>query len=559
MSRKVLVMLLALMVVLSTAVFAKPADKNEPIINYDVDGDKIFENLHREMKVGQKNDKYKVIVIFNEDVKVPGLMKKLGNFDVKFEYKYLDAFAGELSKGQINALSKMPFVKQVQLDAEVHAYMDTARDWFGVTEAVTDFGVDGDRDGNLTSYSPQDVVAAVIDTGIDASHVDLDNGKVIAWHDFVNGNANPYDDHGHGTHCAGTIAGTGEGNSAYKGNAPGAALIGLKVLSSSGSGSTSDIDAAVQWCIDNKDTYGIDIISMSLGSAGSGDGTDSTSLLLEDAYQAGIVPIVAAGNEGPADYTVGSPGAAPYAITVGAHADPGEEGFFQAYFSSRGPTADERIKPDISAPGWNITSVEANTTNGYVGMSGTSMATPFTAGVAALMLDINPNLTPGQVKNIIMDTALDWGPSGDDIDYGAGLLQAYEAISTAGGNPGSGPALPAHYYDTETLGGTGNEDIWTVEVTDTSKPIAVTMIMPGWYESGSWFWKETHPDFDLYLIAPNGTELDAAETTRRQEEVHYMPTTTGTYKIKVYSYADSGDYFFDVSVGGNAPVLTQDQ
>ena len=98
--------------------------------------------------------------------------------------------------------------------------------------------------------------------GIDAGHIDLDGGKVIAWKDWVNNRTAPYDDHGHGTHVAGIVAGTGEGNTAMRGVAPGAALVGLKVLNSAGSGSLSDVAAAVDWAVTNRDTYNIKVISM---------------------------------------------------------------------------------------------------------------------------------------------------------------------------------------------------------------------------------------------------------------------------------------------------------
>lgn len=153
------------------------------------------------------------------------------------------------------------------------------------------------------------------DSGIDARHTDL-SGKVIAWKDWVNGRADPYDDNGHGTHVAGIAAGAGVANPAYKGVAPGAALIGLKVLSGAGSGSLSDVTAAVEWVISNRDRYKIRVISMSLGTSGSSDGTDSVSLAVNHAVEAGIVAVVAAGNSGPAPYTTGSPAAAGKAITV---------------------------------------------------------------------------------------------------------------------------------------------------------------------------------------------------------------------------------------------------
>ncbi|WP_157057858.1 S8 family serine peptidase, partial [Calditerricola satsumensis] len=211
------------------------------------------------------------------------------------------------------------------------------------------------------------------------------------------------------------------------------------------------------------------------------------------------------GNSGPARYTVGSPGAAEKALTVGAMGDPGELGYFLADFSSRGYTADGRIKPDIAAPGYNITAPKANTSSGYVTYSGTSMATPF--------------------------------------DYGYGNLNGYEAVKKAGGFSGTGPAQPAHLYGSGSLGGTGAYDQFAVDVTDASKPLAITLIMPNWSSS-------TNPDFDLYLYNSSGTLVARSEGTKRQETIRYQPSVTGTYTIRVSSYTGSGSYFFDVSVGG---------
>lgn len=515
--------------------------------NFDADRDGVFDNLQAQLASAQAEEEFDIIVQFKDDFpgldhkKLPHDLKKtLGDFHIKHIYDNVKAFAGKMKKVQIEDLKNLPFVKQIEPDLEVKAFMSTASNYYGATKARTDFGVTGNMDGSETTYSKNDVVVAVIDTGIYTGHVDLDGGKVIAWKDYVNGRTSPYDDNGHGTHVSGIIAGTGEGNSAYRGVAPGAALIGLKVLNASGSGSTSNIIAAVDWCITNRTTYNIRVINMSLGSSGSSDGTDTLSQTVNKAYDNGIVPVVAAGNSGPARYTIGSPGAAANAITVGSMADPGEKGFFISSFSSRGPTADGRIKPDLVAPGHNITSCGRTSSTSYVTYSGTSMATPFTAGIVALMIDANPSITPSSVKSILKNTTIDWGPSGADIDFGSGRLQGYEAVKSAGGFSGTGPTVPLHYYASGSLSGTGTYNDHSLNVTSTTFPIAVTLIMPNWSSS-------TNPDFDLYLYNPSGTLVAKSEGSTRQETITYTPTATGTYKIRVKSYTGSGSYFIDIS------------
>ncbi len=537
----------------------------------DKDKNKIFDDLE-ELLQGKPNEKeFDSIVIFEESLSgalFDNIRGKIGDFSIKYQYQSISGIAVTLNKGQIIALSKIPLVKQIEHDAEVVLFLNKANYWFGTEKARTDFALDGNTDGS-SNYSKDDIVVAVLDTGIDPGHLDLDGGKIIGWKDFATGEPNPYDQvqgcAGHGTHVSSIVAGEGEGNSLYKGVAPGAALVGVKVLKKRGQdcvGTMSDVDAGIQWVIDNKDTYGINVINMSIGAPGSSDGTDSTSQLVNQAVDAGIVTVVSAGNEGPRKYTIGSPAAAAKAITVGAMADvqPGTAGgfscgdapgygFYQICFSSRGPTADERIKPDISAPGVFITAAKADTTNDYIEYSGTSMASPFVAGLAGLMLQANPSLTPSQVKTKIMDTALDWGPSGDDIDYGTGRLNGYEAIKSAGGYSGTNIATPEHQYLTGNLTETGNENLYDINVTDISYPIAVTLVMPDWQSS-------SNPDFDLYLYDTDGTtELDRSISTTRQETVGYQPSATGTYKLKVYSYTGNGDYFFDQSAGTATPPV----
>ncbi|WP_028988346.1 S8 family serine peptidase [Thermicanus aegyptius] len=501
----------------------------------DQNRNKLSDSLDAKLQVSGEEESLPVIVLFKDDSSsLENWEKNLAKDKIRQKYTHIPGFAANLTKKEIESLQNAPEVVRIDYDETVYALLGSANDSFGISKARTDFGVDGNRDG-LSTYSKDDIVIAVIDTGIDTNHVDLNGGKVIGWKDFVSGKTSPYDDNGHGTHVASIAAGEGEANSSYKGVAPGAALVGLKVLDRNGSGTMSNVTAAIDWAISNKAAYGIEVLNLSLGTSGSSDGTDTTSLAVNRAVDAGLTVVVAAGNSGPSQYTVGSPGAAEKAITVAAMGDLGENGFYLAGFSSRGYTADGRVKPDIAAPGVNITAAKAGTTNGYVTYSGTSMATPFTAGTVALMLDANPSLTPVSIKNLLGSTAIDWGPSGKDIDYGFGRLDGYQAIAQAGGWSGTGPAVPNHLYQSGSLASSGKSITYAMNVTSTSFPIAVTLILGG------------SQDFDLYLYDPSGALVGRSEGTTRQETIAFTPSKTGNYTIEVYSYSGSGTFFFDAS------------
>jgi hypothetical protein len=238
-------------------------------------------------------------------------------------------------------------------------------------------------------------------------------------------------------------------------------------------------------------------------------------------------------------------------------ADLGLGGFYEYFASSRGKTADGRIKPDISAPAMEITSAEAGVPNGYVNFTGTSMATPFVAGVAALMLDANPALTPQQVKDKITGTAIDWGRGGDnltagstgqDIDYGFGRLDAYAALQSAGAPLNSPPLLPAHELREGSLSGDGDQDNYVVNVPDTMFPIGATLIMPS--ISGA---RSSTVEFELYLFGPSGSEVASSTFhypfENRQQELGFFPTVAGDYTLRVRSFDGSGPYILDFSVG----------
>jgi serine protease AprX len=211
--------------------------------------------------VGEK-ELVPVLIMANNMRDMQELDRMAPTMQIKYRYSVVPAVAASVTRSQVEELSRQYWVRHIEHDGEVRTMMDGASRWFGATKARLDYGVTGNLDGSA-GFSRDDVVIAIIDTGIDPTHVDLDEGKVIAWRDWVNNRTTAYDDNGHGTHVAGIAAGTGEGNPAYKGVAPGAALVGLKVLDRFGSGSLSNVTAAIDWAVENRATYNIRIISMS--------------------------------------------------------------------------------------------------------------------------------------------------------------------------------------------------------------------------------------------------------------------------------------------------------
>jgi serine protease AprX len=471
----------------------------------------------------------------------------------------VNAFAAAVTKRQLAGLTALAEVAHVELDSVVTGLNDTAQSSFGVTKAKLDIpNIDGDGDGVPGVYSAGDLVAAVIDSGIDAGHRDLDEGKVLAFVNCLSGAcvpASPFDDNGHGTHVAATIAGDGDGRDdhRYRGVAPGAALVGVKVLRSDNKGLMSDVINGIAWVVEHRVVYGIEAINLSLGSAGCWDGTEAAAQAVNGARAAGLVVVVAAGNDGPNECTVTSPGSAADALTVGAMSDMGvvpgvdrsaRPGFLPAWFSSRGPTADGRIKPDILAPGVRVTSAQANSVDGYADGFGTSMAAPFASGVAVLMLDANPALTPDQVKETIMSTAVPWGngvagPIGPNADYGAGRLDAYAALARAGASLTAPPAMPAHLDRAAALAGPGASIDFPLRVVGTEFPLTATLLSSGW--------QGADPTFTLSLRDPSGSEVASSAFSTRQEEVSIQPATVGLYMLRVSSVTGGGSFVLDVS------------
>lgn len=445
---------------------------------------------------------------------------------VKIKVKDLLLVAGMIDPGFFGN-SRLSGVRFIQEDYKVQAADSTSVAQIQA-DAVWNLGYDGTG-----------IVVAVIDTGIDANHPDL-QGKVIAWYDAVNGKTTPYDDNGHGTHVAGIVAGTGAAsNGQYIGVAPGAKLVGVKVLAADGSGSISDIIAGVDWVVQNKDAYGIKVINLSLGSSQSSDGTDSLSQAVNAAWDAGLVVCVAAGNSGPNTYTVGSPAAASKVITVGAV----DSTDTIASFSSRGPTADGRLKPEVVAPGVDIIAPRAaGTSMGtpidtyYTKASGTSMATPHVAGVAALLLQAHPDWTNSKIKTALIETAEIVAPAEiADIAYGAGRVNVYKAIN----------------YDNYA------KLVFTGSVADKGSVSHTFDISGATFVTATLYWDNSASDIDLYLYDPNGNQVDYSYTSYYGfEKVGYYNPTAGTWTVKVVSYSGAANYQVDVVSDGTLSQST---
>ena len=256
------------------------------------------------------------------------------------------------------------------------------------------------------------VGVAVLDTGI-YPHRDF-GGRILAFADMVGRRESPYDDSGHGTHICGIIGGSGlVSGERYRGMAPGCGLAAVKVLDKRGNGYASDLLAGIAWVLEKKDALGLRILNISVGSFGK-RGLGENSILVrgvDEAWDAGLVVVVAAGNNGPGRMSITTPGISRKVITVGSSDDDQEVlvgGNRMVDYSGRGPTAACICKPDLVAPGSRVVSC-AGKADKYTIKSGTSMSTPVVSGAVALLLEKYPGLTNRDVKLKLMESSRDIG------------------------------------------------------------------------------------------------------------------------------------------------------
>lgn len=276
-------------------------------------------------------------------------------------------------------------------------------------------------------YTGAGVTVALLDTGI-ALHPDI-AGNLAAFRNFLGDSARPYDDSGHGTHVAGCLCGNGGcSHGLYCGVAPGCRIVACKVLDENGDGAVDDMIAAIRFVLDTKKLYRTKILNISVG-VGKIEEKQAQEILLswlEEAWDAGLFVVVAAGNKGPGAGTISPLGLSPHVIAVGCHDgknSPDKKNSCENY-SGRGPYGGRVKKPDIVSPGTGVISCNAwfrrnrfgAVQNPYTVKNGTSMAVPAVSGAAALLWQKYPSLTNEQLRERLLfhaqDLGEDWGKQG---------------------------------------------------------------------------------------------------------------------------------------------------
>lgn len=362
-------------------------------------------------------------------------------FVVVNAYHNFPLLAVRAAPSRLLELRQMPGVVLVEQDATMRPLLKDSVPLIGAPQVWAQYGATG-----------KGITIAVLDDGAFEQHPDL-QPRLEAHFDASQPDsptsggplqviAPAANSEGHGTHVAGIVVGSGaQSGGTYRGVAPDAKFANVKVFDSASSTSSSIVLRGLDWVLDNAKAHNIRIASMSLGGTPS-DGRDAICNAVNIAVDKGLVVVAAAGNAGPNPKTITAPGAAAKAITVGA-VDKSKK---VAPYSSRGPTPGTlQPKPDIVAPGSDITStlpptqsaggiLTGSTTAFYGALSGTSMAAPHVSGVVAMMLQVNPDLSPKEVKDILLATSAqtqDLGPKGRDNDTGYGFVNAVAAVQVA--------------------------------------------------------------------------------------------------------------------------------
>lgn len=386
----------------------------------------------------KKKEKVQIIVQCSEYENNYEQVKSMGK--IKYKLPMIDSYVIEVNEERLEYLQSKHELLSFELDTHITAQMNRASEVIELKWA---------HERNIMG---EGIGVAVVDTGL-CLHKDFTEGtnRVKGFYDLIHGRTEPYDDNGHGSHVAGIIGGNGFlSNGKYTGVAPKCDLIGIKVLDQKGDGNISDVLAGLQWLIDNREKYNIRIVNISVGTT-TKENIDENSLLVKGVnavWDAGIVVVVAAGNNGPGPMSISTPGISRKVITVGSSDDRISVELFgnkTMDYSGRGPTVACIKKPDIIAPGSNIIScgtmknyqryrynLKNNPRNDnynlmYTVKSGTSMATPIVSGAIALLLSRYPYMTNKDVKLKLRESAIDLGQPWEK--QGWGLLNIPRLLS----------------------------------------------------------------------------------------------------------------------------------
>jgi len=344
-------------------------------------------------------------------------------------YWLVNAISTKVTATEAADLAANPAVESIDIDAPVSITQDMTA---GIAGGVNGWGLDAI--GAPAAWSTYGVTGrgvrlGSIDTGVDASHPQI-AGSVVAWRDFVAGAPTPYDDNGHGTHTVGTMAGR-NANGVQVGVAPEAEVVVAKAMGAQGTATSSTLLAAAQWMTDpDGNPATADHPTVINNSWTTGHVNNEWFRPMVQAWVAmGITPVFAAGNTGG---EVGSPSSYPEVIAVGATDQAGAVWSGSNRGTSSWTTGDQTVtvgKPDVVAPGVAVTSAVPG---GYSAYTGTSMATPHTAGTIALLKQVRPDLGTEQIRSILRQTATDIDAPGIDLPSGAGRINTLAAVAATG-------------------------------------------------------------------------------------------------------------------------------